>query len=165
MPLIAIAVFIVLVLSQGHMPPFDRVLGPGYTLVATHGLYGIIIDDRFAPRFLEPQDAGAVVAYWTPATGDIAQAETLLEPLRPGDGIERDLRTSISSPEDLVSRTWYGATIDGQRLLFVDGYCSGGIPGHPLVPFRVEDGGACYWHATIDAETWEVLSYIENGEA
>lgn len=164
MSLVAIALFVMLALSQGHIEPFDRVLGPGYTLVATDGAYGIVIDERFAARFLPPTD-GQDVETWTPAPRDIAAAEMLLRPLRPADSGSTDQRNIKDTPEDLVSRTWFGATIDGQRLLFVDGYCSGGLPSRPLYPVLIADGGPCYWNATIDAETWEVVQYVENGEA
>ncbi|MEJ7900748.1 MAG: hypothetical protein WKF63_02830 [Thermomicrobiales bacterium] len=164
MSLVAIAMFIMLALSQGHIAPFERVLGPGYTLVAANGAYGIIIDERFAPRFLPPNE-GRRVKTWTPTRQDVATAEMLLRPLRPADEGGANQPALKGIPEDLVSRTWFGAVVDGQRLLFVDGYCSGGIPARPLYPLRVEDGGACYWNATIDAETWEVIQYVENGEA
>lgn len=164
MPLVAIALFIMLAMSQAHIEPFDRVLGPGYTLVATDGAYGIVIDDRFAARFLPPTD-GQQVETWTPTRQDIAAAEVLLRPLRPVGTSNDDQQNMKDTPDELVSRTWFGATIDGQRLLFVDGYCSGGIPSRPLDPLRVEDGGPCYWNATIDAESWEVVTYTENGEA
>ncbi len=62
MPFVAIALFVMLTLSQEHIEPFDRVLGP-------------------------------------------------------------DAREGQEIPEDLVSRTWYGA--------IVDGYCSGGLPSRP----------------------------------
>ena len=164
MSLVAIALFVMLALSQGHIEPFDRVLGPGYTLVATDGAYGIVIDERFAARFLPPTD-GQRVETWTPAPRDIAAAEMLLRPLRPADTGSSDQRNIKDSPEDLVSTTWFGATIDGRRLLFVDGYCSGGLPSWPLYPVLIADGGPSYWNATIDGETWELVQYIENGEA
>jgi len=163
MPAIAIAIFVMLALSQGHIAPFDRALGPGYALVAIGGVYGIVIDARFVPRFLPPQDGEREP--WTPDRDDIARAETLLAPLRPDDRRDVQPRAAGMTPEDMVSRTWYAATIDGRRLLFVDGYCSGGIPGHPLEPVLIADGGSCYWRATIDADSWELISYAENGEA
>lgn len=164
MSVIAIALFVMLALSQGHIEPFERVLGPGYTLVAADGAYGIVIDGRFAPRFLPPTDDQRVET-WTPTEQDIAAAEVLLRPLRPEGSRGVEERAPGETPEDLVSRTWFGAIVDGQRRLFVDGYCSGGLPTRPLYPLRVEDGGACYWSATIDAETWEIVEYTENGEA
>lgn len=164
MPLVAIAIFIALALSQGHVAPFDRALGPGYTLVATDDAYGIVIDARFAPRFLGPADRKDA-AGWTPTRSDIVAAEQLLRPRRPAGFDAVGGNQLKHTPESLVSRTWYGAVIDGQRLLFVDGYCSGGMPSQPLTPTLVLDGGSCYWYATIDADTWDVLSYSENGEA
>lgn len=164
MPLVAIAAFIVMVMSQAHIAPFDRVLGPGYTMVATQGTYGIIIDAHFAERFLYLPE-GQSAQPWTPSRDDVAAAEELLRPHRPGDALDGRARREFDSPEEAVSRTWYGAIVDGQRLLYVDGYCSGGLPSNPLQPVRVMDGGACYWHATIDAERWEIVSYVENGVA
>lgn len=163
MPIVAIAMFIALVLSQGHVEPFDRVLGPGYAVIDAGGARGIVIDERFAARFLSTNDPASIET-WTPGASDIAHAEVLLRPYGPaGSGL--DDSSGRVAPEDVVSRTWYGAIVDGERLLYVDGYCSGGIPASPLYPLRVEDGGPCYWNATIDVDEWEVMSYSENGEA
>lgn len=163
MPIVAIAVFVALALSQGHIDPFDRVLGPGYALVNAGGAWGIVVDERFAARFAPSTDAQSVET-WTPGAIDIAHAELLLRPYGPADSGLDDPPGHVA-PGDLVSRTWYGAVIDGRRLLFVDGYCSGGIPANPLTPMLIADGGPCYWSATIDADTWVVMSYVENGEA
>ncbi len=164
MALIAIAMFVVLVLGQAHVGPLDHLLGPGYTTVATHGTYGIIIDERFAARFVEGAE-GESLETWTPTQEDVVAAETLLQPLRPGDAVDAQRRQEAESPEDLVSRTWYGVIVDGERIMFVNGYCDGGIPEDPLMPVFVADGGSCYWNAAINADTWEIVSYLENGNA
>jgi hypothetical protein len=49
--------------------------------------------------------------------------------------------------------------------MYVNGYCDGGLPDDPLMPVFVLDGGACYWNAAINADTWVIVSYQENGEA
>ena len=160
MPFIAIAIFLATVLVGGHVPPFDQITSPGYTLVATHGTYGIIIDERFAVRFLgEPGET------WTPTREEIVSAEALLRQLRPDDAITPEQRQEAAVPEDLVSRTWYGGYQEGVRMLYVNGYCDGGMPDNPLMPVFVADGGPCFWYAIINAETWEIAWYIENGNA
>jgi hypothetical protein len=162
--LIAIATFIVLVLGQAQVDPFDGLLGPGYSMVATHGAYGIIIDARYAARFIESSEDEATET-WTPTREDIVAAEELLQPYRSSDAVDAERRQQADSPDDLVSRTWYGGIVDGERILYVDGYCTGGLPEQPLLPMFVADGGACFWNATINADTWEIVGYSENGEA
>ena len=132
-------------------------------VVNAGGAWSVVIDERIATRFL-PQTDVRKADTWTPEASDIAHAELLLRPYGPARSGLDDSPGRVA-PEDLVSRTWYGAVIDGQRLLMVDGYCSGGLPTRPLYPYRVDDGGPCYWSATIDAEAWEVFSYSENGKA
>ncbi len=104
MPLVAIAICTALVMSLTHVPPFDTVFGPGYTMVATQGTYGIIIDERFANRFVNAPE-GASFEMWTPSRDDISTAEELLRPYRPDDALDRRTRSEFDSPEEAVSRT------------------------------------------------------------
>jgi len=164
MPLVVIAICLALVMSLTHVPPFETVFGPGYTTVATQGTYGIIIDERFATRFVNARE-GVSFDMWTPSRDDISTAEELLRPYRPDDALDRRTRSEFDSPEEAVSRTWFGSIVDGERLLFVNGYCAGGLPAQPLIPIVVSDGGACYWNATIDATAWVIITYRESGEA
>jgi hypothetical protein len=164
MLLVAISMIVVTFMSLFHVAPFENAFGPGYTMVATHGTYGIIIHEQYAGRFLGG-DAGTTLQTWTPSRDDVAHAEELLRNARPDDAIDAGKRAEADSPEDLVSRTWYGAIVDGERLMYVNGYCSGGLPESPLVPVWVLDGGSCYWNAIINADTWKIVSYGENGEA
>jgi len=162
--LLALVVAFVVVIGQFDDAQDVRIRGYGYTMVAIQGTYGIVIDERFAGRFLGKHE-GESFETWTPSHDDVVAAEELLRVVRPGDAVDAERRDRASSPEDLVSRTWYGAIVDGRRLLFVNGYCAGGLPARPLVPEVVADGGACFWNATIDAEQWEIVTYTENGEA
>lgn len=163
MLLVMIAILVIVSgLTDG--PHIDRLPRFGYTMVATGGNYGIVIDERFAGRFVEAH-VGEAFDTWTPSRDDVAAAEELLRSVREDVTIDAETIARADSAEDRVSRTWYGATIDGGRLLFVYGYCFGGLPERPLVPVSVADGGACFWNATIDVEQWEVLAYNENGGA
>ncbi len=84
MPIVAIALFVALALSQGHINPFDRVLGPGYVVVNAGGAWGIVVDERFAARFLPSSDAPETET-WTPGGSDIAHAELVLRPYGPAE--------------------------------------------------------------------------------
>ena len=164
MPFVAIAMFVAIAICHSSVLPNDGIPGFGFATVATQGTYGIIIDERFAGPFVYMPE-GQTFETWTPSREDVSTAETLLRPLRPGDALNAEARQDYDSPGEAVSRTWYGAIVEGERLLFVNGYCSGGIPSNPLTPVIVADGGACFWNATIDADTWEIVSYVENGVA
>jgi hypothetical protein len=45
------------------LEPFAEVLGRGYTYVATNGVYGIIIDEAFAPRLVYESNRDEVEGY------------------------------------------------------------------------------------------------------
>lgn len=164
MPLVAIAMVVVIAMCQSNVLPYDDIPGFGYTMIATQGTYGIIIDARFAEPFVYTHE-GQTLETWTPTREDVSAAESLLRPHRPGDTLDAGARQDYGSPGEAVSRTWYGAIVEGERLLYVNGYCSGGLPANPLTPVIVADGGPCYWNATIDTDAWEIVSYVENGEA
>jgi len=168
----AITLFILGALVQGRVEPFDEVLGRGYTYVASGGAYGIVIDERYAPRFFSEISRERNDGYWTPTSKDVAIVEDLLKGVREGDSehafertLEREDESGRRLVDELVSRQYVGYSTDGVKLIKVIGFCSGGIPASPLQELIVADGGACFWRAVINMDTEEVKSYSENGQA
>lgn len=171
----AIVMFIIAVLIQGRIEPFDQpLLGPGYTMVANQGVYGIVIDERFGPRFFSERRRESIDGYWTPEADDIAMVEDLIRSKRPGDGQQARERGAERPPGDreriarieaLVSRQYIGFSANGVNYIKVIGFCGGGLPNFPLRRLIVADGGPCYWTALIDADSRTIASYAENGEA
>lgn len=168
----AIGMFIVGALVQGRVEPFEGTPGHGYTYAAKDGVYGIIVDARYAPRLFSDNQRKAIEGYWTPTIDDIAIVEELLKSVRKGDSVyarervgEGDHLAGRARVDELVSRQYVGFMADGMRFVDVIGFCSGGIPSDPLARVVVADGGACYWNALIDADSGTIESYVENGQA
>lgn len=175
MAVFALLVFVVSMLVMAHVEPFDESIGRGYDYVVMDGVYGIIIDEAFAPRFVNERDREGVDGYWTPSAADVARAEDLVRTER-GTDREDDRerarehhadRLAIGGQDaidDAVSRQYHGGIENGTRLLHINATLSG-LPADPLAPVVVLDGGPGYWYATIDADSWTVESYVENGQA
>ena len=172
MHLLAIVTLIVGVLAQGKLEPFEEILGRGYTYAANDGVYGIIIDARYAPRLFSNSQRETIDGYWTPTIDDIALVEKLLRPVRMDDFMRTHERARESGHlagrsrvDELVSRQYVGFVAEDTRFVEVIGFCHGGIPDDPLARLLVSDGGACYWNALINAESWAIENYVENGHA
>lgn len=168
----AIVMFIVGGLAQGRVEPFDELLGRGYTYAANNGVYGIVVDARYAPRLFSDNRRETIEGYWTPAPDDIAVVENLLRSVRTGELAnarerirESSDRTGRARIDELVTRQYVGFIADGIRFIDVIGFCSGGIPNHPLARLVVEDGGPCYWNSLIDVDSGAIERYVENGHA
>ena len=168
----AIVVFVVGALVQGRVEPFDEVLGRGYAYAANDGVYGIVIDARYAPRFFSDKQRKTIEGYWTPTMDDIALVENLLRKVRMDDVTRTRERARESGQlagrarvDELVTRQYVGFEADGTRFVEVIGFCSGGLPSDPLARLVVNDGGACYWNALIDADSGAIERYVENGQA
>lgn len=168
----AIAMLVIGALVQAKVEPFEEVLGRGYTYVANDGVYGIIIDERYAPRLFSDSRRETIDGYWTPAADDIAAVEEMLKSVRKGDfvyarerALEKDRLVGRARVDELVSRQYVGFIAGGARFIDVIGFCSGGIPSDPLHRLIIADGGPCYWTALIDADSSTIESYVENGEA
>lgn len=176
MAVFALVVLVVSMLVTARVEPFDETLGRGYTYAVTDGIYGIIIDEAFAPRFVNENRRDEVDGYWTPTREDVVRAEDLLRRERGTDRqadreraqdeyAERLAIGGRDAIDDAVSRQYYGVIEDGTRLLHVNAAISGGISADPLSLVVVLDGGPGYWTATVDADRWTVESYVENGQA
>ncbi len=105
----AIVVFIVGALVQGRVEPFDEILGRGYTHVANDGVYGIIVDGRYAPRFFSDKRRETIEAYWTPAVDDIAIVEELLKSVRERDSV--NVRERVRESNHLAGRARVDALV------------------------------------------------------
>ena len=172
MHVLAIVIFIVGVLVQGRVEPFEELPGRGFTYAVNDGAYGIIIDARYAPRFFSDSQRETIEGYWTPTVEDIARVEKLLRPVRADDVTRTRERARENAHlagrarvDALVSRQYAGFVADGTRFVEVIGFCNGGLPNDPLARMVVSDGGACYWNALIDADSWAIERYVENGHA
>lgn len=179
MAVFALLVFVGSMLATAHVDPFDETIGHGYDYVVTDGIYGIIIDEAFVPRFINATDRDdgphPLNGYWTPSAADVARAEDLLRSER-GTDREADRKRAQerhadrlavggqAAVDDAVNRQYYGVVENGTRMLHVNAAFSG-LPEDPLSPMIILDGGPGYWRATVDAERWTVESYVENGEA
>lgn len=171
MAVLAVTVLIIGALSSARIEPFEEALGRGYSYVVTDGVYGIIIDDAYVPRQVNA-NRDDIDGFWTPTAEDIARAEELLLEVRGSDREDTLSRrredpglTAREAVDALVTRKYFGVVSEGRNLLMIEGFCSGGTPANPLMRTRVEDGGPCYWSATIDADAWTIESYFENGYA
>ncbi len=175
MAVLAIIVLIIGAMTSARAEPFDETIGRGYNYVVTDGIYGIIIDEAFAPRFVSERHREEVDDYWTPTREDIVRAEELVRRER-GTDREADReraqehhadRLAIGGKDaidDAVSRQYHGVIVNDTRLLHINAMLRG-LPSNPLAPVVVADGGPGYWTATVDAERWTVESYVENGQA
>lgn len=168
----AIAVFVVGALVQGRVEPFEEILGRGFTYAGNDGVYGIIIDARYAPRLFNENQRETIESYWTPTFDDIARVEKLLRSVRQDDVTHARERASENAHlagqalvDELVSRQYVGFVEAGTTFVEVIGFCNGGLPNDPLARMVVSDGGACYWNALIDADSWAIERYVENGHA
>jgi hypothetical protein len=176
--LMAVWAFLVLVVSTlvtARVEPFDETLGRGYDYVVTDGVYGIIVDEAFAPRFINERAREEVEGYWTPTRDDVTRAEDLVRRERGSDRRDDRERAREAYADRLavggrvavdsaVSRQYFGVIEDGTRLLHINAALSG-LPEDPLTLLVVADGGPGYWYATIDADSWTIDSYVENGYA
>lgn len=175
MAVFALVVLVVSMLVTARVEPFDETIGRGYDYVVTDGIYGIIIDEAFAPRFVNENRRAEVDRYWTPTREDVARAEDLLRKERGTDRqadrerardeyADRLAVGGRAAIDDAVSRQYFGVIEDGTRLLHINATVRG-LPADPLALVVVADGGPGYWTATVDADRWTVESYVENGEA
>lgn len=172
---ISLLMVVVTVLSMARVEPFGGVIGGGYDYVVTDGIYGIVIDEAFAPRFVSERRRDEVEGYWTPTREEVARAEQLVRSERGTDRqAYRDLaqeryadRLAVGGRDaidDAVSRQYHGVIENGTRLLYINANLRG-LPADPLAPMIVLDGGPGFWMATINADSWTVESYSENGNA
>lgn len=135
----------------------------GYVYVRIPEGFGIVIDKRFVASSFDFGVYGLLGA-WTPAKEDVLAAEDALTGVR-------EARPPATEPgkdvviEDLVSRQYFGLEHEDGKRLFINGFCTGGIPEHPVLIIRVQDGGSCFWYAWYDMTTGEIIQYVENGEA
>ena len=97
---------------------------------------------------------------WTPSADDVLAAEEALDAhlaaeAQPG-----------SSPLEGYARQYVGIGPEDARLVSANGLCDPDRIGDwEQTLIQVEDGGPCYWQATVDAATGEIVDFAFNGEA
>lgn len=87
---------------------------------------------------------------WTPTEADVVAAEAAIE--------------AEQGPLDHM-RQYVGITEDGQRKVFVNGFCDAWDTNWQAELVFVMDGGDCYFTAIYNVETSELESFMFNGEA
>lgn len=89
-------------------------------------------------------------AYWRPAVADVEAAEAAL--------------TDEAGELDHM-RQYAGYTEDGERKIFINGFCDAlGVDWRER-PVFVDDGGECFFTAIYNVESGEVERFQFNGQA
>ena len=126
------------------------------------------VDLENPPAVIVPASKGAAFyhehdaqAFFTPSRSQIARLEAR---------IERFLKTAGYVPDDLYKRAriyrrqYVGIIVNGKRKIWVNLLCEA-EPGWRRRPYRVHDGGDCYFRVTYDPKTGEFSDFNANGEA
>lgn len=129
----------------------DGITGIGWERVSVDGIEGVIVPAH---------DAGSLVSrtypdlagddYWTPTLADVEAAEAAI----------------AAEQGDLTHRRQYaGYAENGERKVYVNGFCEGFDSKWTIQPVRVEDGGECYFTAVYNVDRDELEMFRFNGEA
>jgi hypothetical protein len=118
----------------------------GWTPVSFDGFEGVIVpaEDVEDEGWFSSDEA------WTPTEEDVVAAEAAIE--------------AKQGPLDHM-RQYIGITQDGERKIFVNGFCDAWETNWQAELIFVNDGGECYFGATYNVETGELESFVFNGEA
>ncbi len=157
MSLIAIILFILAFLGFGYfsvepevaVSPSVEVIevteapAPGWTLVELDGFEGVIVAPEAAAGL------GLDEPYWAPTVSDVTDAEA-----------------AIAEAEGELDHTrqYAGFTQDGERKIFINGFCTD-EPNWTQDIIFVLDGGECFFTAIYNVDTAELESFAFNGEA
>lgn len=103
-------------------------------------------------------DANGEPLTWTPGIEDVLSAEAAL-----AEHIEADASLGVD-PLETYARQYVGIG-EGEDVVSVNALCAVDDLDWEDQLVVVADGGSCFWHATVDLPTSEVLSFTVNGEA
>lgn len=128
----------------------DIISDSGWETVTVGGSQGVIIPAR---------DAGALVHgtkpeipdedYWTPTVADVEAAESAL--LADQGALDH-------------TRQYAGFVENGDRKVFVNGFCDTFSADWTREPVRVDDGGDCFFTAIYNVDRAELEMFRFNGE-
>jgi hypothetical protein len=116
---------------------------PGWEAVTVDGHEGVILSEEDALRFSwDAEDA------WMPAVADIEQAEAAIREQ------EGDLGHK---------RQYLGWIVDGERVIYVNGFCDDLGRNWHVEYIAVDDGGDCFFSAMYNVDTDELEYFSFNG--
>lgn len=137
---IVIALVLLLVGPSAFLPE-----GAGWVEVTGQGYVGVIVSVDDADGFGTSEEG-----YWMPTAEDIEVAEAALSEYEP------DLEHN---------RQYAGVIQEGDRKVYINGFCTtyGGDWRKKII--AVEDGGSCYFSAmyNVDRDELEFFSFNGNG--
>lgn len=160
----------------GPATALDGEVGPARE-VEVRGYQGWILDPDAATEAVVgtvPNGAEAVSL----TVADVGEAEAIF-----GDELPQRRDEARSKHEanqiDLIiedlpyyGRQYLGFVADGYRFVYVNAFCDpsvfeggGDVVRLPDHLFHVDDGGKCYWQATVDLDRREVATLSVNGQA
>jgi hypothetical protein len=137
--------------------------------------YAILVPEAAAPT---PEEGEAFMV--TPAEVDLVEC-TLIEFIRWHQGLTQQVRDSLMDASEghvrsaCMSREWStdhrqyrGNLQQGKRIVLVNSFCSAPEIGHTTVDltrlwYEVDDGGDCYFQASVDMTTGQVIRFSVNG--
>lgn len=158
----------------GPAAALDGEVGPARE-VEVRGYQGWILDPDAATEAVGTVPDGAEAVSLTVA--DVGEAEAIF-----GDELLQRRDEARSKHEanqiDLIiedlpyyGRQYLGFVIDGHRFVYVNAFCDPSVfeGGGDVVPLpdhllHVDDGGKCYWQATVDLDRREVATLSVNGQ-
>lgn len=135
------------------------------TLVDGDGYRGVLLDAHLDD--LQPVEGpsleGDEVASFVPTEDEVAQFEAQLPAALPE---ANNPNLEEVAPEDLPDyvRQYTGVAGGGQEQLVVAGFCDEEMDWQDGW-IQVADGGTCFWDATMDLGTGEILRFAFNGSA
>jgi len=99
---------------------------------------------------------------WMPATADIAPVKAQLENYVRK---EAESRGEMLPAWNSYTFQFQGQTLEGRKVIFVNGFCSKPPPDADKQVVLVLDGGACYFRAYWDSATQSFAGLQFNGHA
>lgn len=136
--------------------------------VAGDGYHGWLIDPDAHEGWMFPDG----VEPFFPTEEEAATAEAVLAEQLP---VEHDRATEWQREQlgevlaDLGSyeRQYAGGVVEGANLLYVNALCTTDVGGGDLSTdlIGVDDGGSCFWNATVDLDEGTLVHVSVNGQA
>jgi hypothetical protein len=119
-------------------------IAPGWEAITVDGHEAVILSEEDALRYAwdDVEDS------WMPAVADIEEAETAIREQ------EGDLDHM---------RQYLGWIVDGERVIYVNGFCDDLGRNWHAEYIAVDDGGECFFSATYNVDTGELEYFSYNG--
>ena len=138
--LIALALLALVGISR---PEVEPEVGAGWIAVNTNGHPGVIVSEEDAGIF----GTGAE-SFWMPSASDIVNVELAIQ----------------QDQGDLAHLRQYAGVIeDGERKVFVNGFCDDTGRNWQAEIVAVDDGGDCFFRAMYNVDSGELEYFRFNG--